>query len=112
KSLVEALVRESPLPRDALPYTDEFQRLKREAESQLHTPLTDAEFWQAVSSIAKGGIAGGVRRKSAPRTETLTTAQQLEILRLLPEGIGSRDQLPYTPQFDDLRQRFSSLTGT
>ena len=57
----------------------------------------------------KGGLGRG---KKAPRTPSLTHEQQLEILRLLPEGIGSRDQLPYTAQFNDLYKRFSKLTGT
>jgi hypothetical protein len=36
----------------------------------------------------------------------------LEILRLLPDGTGTRDRLPYTSEFDDIHRQFIKLTGT
>jgi len=66
-----------------------------------------------LSKIGKyGDAAGNGQRKTAPRTKSLTTEQQLEMLRLFPDGIGHRDNLPYTPEFDQLRRRFSDLTRT
>lgn len=57
----------------------------------------------------RGGLARKGKRKKRP-PQTLTTEQQLEILRLMPDGIGNRDQLPYTEQFDHLHRQFSKLT--
>jgi predicted AAA+ superfamily ATPase len=51
------------------------------------------------------------RKKKVPAPK-LTTEEQLELLRLFPDGIGNRDKLPYTEEFDSLRERFSKLTGT
>jgi len=113
KALVEELLRKSKFARDKLPYTEEFDRLKSEYTQRLNCVISDADFWKALSSIGKGGgigKAGG--RRTSPSTESLSQTQQLEILRLLPEGVGSRDQLPYTPLFDELHRRFSQLTHT
>jgi len=52
-----------------------------------------------------------LRRKRAPRTPSLPHEQQLELLRLFPDGIGNRGQLPYTPRFDALHRQFIKLTG-
>ncbi len=64
------------------------------------------------SSIGKGGgLACKGGQKKAPRTPSLTADQQLEILRLMPDGIGNRDDLPYTAKFDVMHRRFTKLTG-
>jgi len=105
------LLDDCPIPRDALPYTDEFAQLKARFE-QKHGVKTEAEFWRALSSIGKqGGLAGSGGRKRAPRTRTLTEEEQLEILRLFPDGIGNRDNLPYTAKFDELHRRFEKRTN-
>lgn len=65
-----------------------------------------------LSSVGKGGGLGAKgEKKRAPRTPSLTAEEQLEILRLMPDGIGNRDHLPYTAKFDDLHRRFVKLTG-
>ncbi|MCC7294200.1 MAG: ATP-binding protein [Phycisphaerales bacterium] len=102
----------SDLPRDALPYTDEFDQLKHRFEKDRKATITDLAFWRMLSSIGKGGGLGKKSgKKKAPRTPTLSAEEQLEILRLMPDGIGNRDHLPYTPKFDDLHRRFAKLTG-
>ena len=112
RAVIAKLLEASPLPRDSLPYTDEFTKLRSEFGRLTGLPYGEREFWQAVASVGKGGgLAGKGGRKRAPRTPSLTKAEQLELLRLMPEGIGNRDQLPYTPRFDELRRRFERLTG-
>ncbi len=112
RATVAALLSECPIPRDALPYTDEFARLKPRYEAR-HGPLTDAGFWRMLSNAGKkGGLAGAGKTKRASRTPRLTEEQQLEILRLFPDGIGNRDHLPYTAEFEEKYRRFSKLTGT
>ena len=54
--------------RDALPYTDEFQELKRQFTKRTKQTPNDAEFWQDVARIAKsGGLAKkGPRKRASP----------------------------------------------
>jgi hypothetical protein len=110
KATIKALLIESPVPRDALPYTDEFDRLKETFEANRKTEISDHDFWILLSKIGKYGGAGAGRKKIAPRTKSLTTEQQLEMLRLFPDGIGHRDNLPYTSEFDQLHRQFLKLT--
>ncbi len=112
KALVLALLADCELPRDALPYTEEFERLKAKFEKERKTTIKDVDFWRMFSSIGKGGGLGTKGdKKKAPRTPTLTDDEQLEILRLMPDGIGNRDHLPYTAKFDEMHRRFAKLTG-
>lgn len=100
------------MPRDALPYTDEFEQLKVKFEKSQKTTIKDVDFWRMLSSIGKGGGLGKKNgKKQTPRTPTLSSDEQLEILRLFPDGIGNRDDLPYTAKFDEMHRRFAKLTG-
>lgn len=110
RSFITSLLRESELPRDALPYTDDFERMKAQYEEAQSTTITDLDFWQLLCGIGKYGGTKGAKRKIAPKAPTLTHEEQLEILRLMPDGIGKRDDLPYTVRFDDLHKQFSKLT--
>ena len=104
---------ECDLPRDALPYSDEFAALKNQFEKQRKTTIGDDRFWRMLSRAGKaGGLGKAGGKKKAPRTPSVSEEDQLEILRLLPDGIGNRDHLPYTPKFDELHRRFGKLTGT
>lgn len=112
RATIIKLLDECSLPRDALPYSDEFARMKTRFEKRGGRQVTDSEFWRMLSSIGKGGgLAKKTGKKRAPGTPRLTEEQQLEILRLFPDGIGDRDHLPYTAQFDELHRRFGKLTG-
>lgn len=107
------LLRSAKFPRDKLPYTAEFDRLKRRFESRFRRDISETDFWRLLARVGKrGGFARSARRRRSPPTPSLSTEQQLELLRLLPDGIGNRDQLPYTEEFDDLHRRFSRLTHT
>ena len=111
--LIRDLLRKCDLPRDAIPYTDSFTELKDEFSSQSDTNLSNHQFWKLISKAAKkGGLSTPGKKKRAPKTRKPTRDQELEILRLLPDGIGSRDDLPYTRRFDELYKHFSDLTGT
>lgn len=107
------MLSECDLPRDALPYSDEFEALKNQFEKQQKTAIGDDRFWRMLSRAGKaGGVGKAGGKKKAPRTPSVSEEDQLEILRLLPDGIGNRDHLPYTPKFDELHRRFGKLTGT
>jgi len=112
KSVTLGLLADTELPRDALPYTDQFNKLKTAYEKKQKTTIKDVDFWRMMSSVGKGGGLGKKGgKKKAPPTPTLTDDEQLEILRLLPDGIGNRDHLPYTAKFDEMHKRFAKLTG-
>lgn len=112
KATVRELLRESSLPRDALPYTDEFTRLKKAYEARTGDEVSDVDFWRLVWQVGKrGGLGEKGTRKRAPGTPRLTTEEQLEVLRLFPEGIGDRDRLPYTPEFNRLHRQFTRLAN-
>ncbi len=106
------LLAQATVSRDALPYTTEFDKLKRQFAGRANRSLDDADFWSVLCYAGKRGLKVKGPRKKAPPTPSLTIEEQLEILRLLPEGIGTRDNLPYTPHFDRLHKQFSKLTGT
>jgi hypothetical protein len=111
------LLRNSSLPRDGLPYTREFERLftaynKKFAKPDKHT------FWKL---LGRAGKEGGARLKKKPVSGSqiktrpippLTQEDAFELLRLCPEGIGSRDRLPYTTEFDEMFRLFTQHTGT
>ncbi len=109
---ITKLLRECPLPRDALPYSPEFPKFHSKFAKLTDLKWEERDLWEAITTIAKpGGFAGKTGRKTAPRTPSLTEEEQLEVLRLCPEGIGNRDRYPYTPRFDELHARFRKLTG-
>lgn len=109
RKVITSLLRESELPRDALPYTAEFDRLKAAYEKTQSTSLSDHDFWQLLCRIGKYGGTRGSKRKTAPKAPTLSHEEQLELLRLFPDGIGKRDDLPYTFRFNDLYKQYSKL---
>jgi len=109
---IQKLLSESSVPRDALPYTEEFEHLRKSYQRSMRTRISDQEFWILLAKIGKYGKLSKGERKTAPRTRSLTKSQQLEVLRLFPEGIGSRDSLPYTPELDSLHRQFSAWTKT
>jgi predicted AAA+ superfamily ATPase len=106
------LLRDTDVPRDSLPYTDTFDVLKRQYEAAQKESIGDHEFWVLLDKIGKyGGLSKAGPRKKGSKAPKLSDNEQLEILRLLPDGIGTRDHLPYTAKFDEMYRRFGKLTG-
>ncbi|MFN9295250.1 MAG: ATP-binding protein, partial [Planctomyces sp.] len=100
-------------PRDSLPYSPMFETLRSDFEQRGQIRVPPQKYWKLLSSIDKrGGLATVGRRKRIAGARRATKDEQLEILRLLPDGIGSRDDLPYTKRFDELHRRFIQLTGS
>lgn len=105
-------MRQCPVPRDALPYSSDFEALKTSYEKAVSAKSTDLQFWRLISNTAKRGGMGKVgARKRVPRLPPQSEPEKLEILRLFPDGIGNRDSIPYTARFDALRRRYGKLTG-
>lgn len=97
------------MTRDALPYTDEFERLYTQYEEASGEKLTKQQFWRKISNAAKrGGWKGKNRGEPAPDL----TLQHLDVLRSLAAGkLGSRDKLAYSTELDELVRRFNATTG-
>ena len=117
KNVVEKLLSATSTPRDALPYTNEFDDLFASFKKSTERKLQKYEFWRMLSSVAKSGKgkvnpgAGKERKRKRVSSPDLSIEQQLEILRQFPEGIGGRDRLPYTPEFEKLHNQFIKLSG-
>ncbi len=111
KKVIRDLLAHCAIPRDALPYSKEFEDLKKEFSRKTKQEVDDHQFWRTLANVAKkGSLATKVARKRSTHAPRLSQAEQLEILRLFPEGIGGRDALPYTPRFDELHGRFVKRT--
>lgn len=112
RTLVQSLLRESELPRDSLPYTSQFDTLKGRYESARRAKIGDHDFWLLLCKIGKyGGLSGPGTKKKGTKAPKLSDGEQMEIIRLLPDGIRNRDHLPYTERFDEMHKRFAQLTG-
>ena len=105
---IRDLLESCELPRDALPYTEEFEDLKERFWERSFKKLEDSEFWQLIANVGK---RGGIRGKRAIRAPYLTDEQKQVLRRLVPLPLGKRDGLPYTDKFHKLVDRFNALTG-
>lgn len=109
---VQQLLRDTELPRDSLPYTKTFDELRAAFELKSRKTINDHDFWLLLDKIGKfGGLAAPGKKKRGTKAPTLSSDEQLEILRQLHDWIGNRDHLPYTTKFDDMHRRFGRLTG-
>lgn len=111
EEIVRELLRTAEMARDSLPYTPEFARLKSSYAEQTGQRVKDHDFWMLLTRVGKKGGLAGSHRKKKLQAPSLTREQQLEVLRLFPDGIGGRDSLPYTPVFEELHARFCRLTA-
>jgi len=105
-------LRGSDVPRDSLPYTAEFDKLKRAFQEQRGSTIGDAAFWKLLSSIGKTkSLKKTSGRRKGSKAPKLGADEKWELLALFPEGTGGRDALPYTSTFDAMRQKFIDRTG-
>ena len=103
---IRDILKNTEFSRDALPYSDEFERHFAMFTAAAEDTVTRQHFWRSLSSAAKkGGWKGKKRGEPAP---TLNHQQADSLRQLLVGRLGSRDSLPYTPLFDTLRQQFNS----
>lgn len=97
---------------DDLPYTPEFDGLFRELVGPGVT-ITPRELFHRMHNLRKAGKLPKVGRASTPALKV--TPGDEDVLRaMVVEAVGSlgqRDQLPMTPAFDGLVERFNGATG-
>ena len=117
KLFAKRLLANTEIPRDALPYTREFDNLLDKYHKKRFPRIDEHTFWQL---LGRAGKEGGAHRKKSLHSEhrrmqrqiiDLTQDDAFELLRLCPEAIGSRDRLPYTTEFDDMYRLFNAHTG-
>lgn len=108
QSVTREILHSTEWTRDALPYTDDFDKLYNGYVSQTGEKLTKHKFWRMLSNAAKrGGWKGKRRGEPAPDL----TLQQCDVLRALAAGkLGSRDSLAYTTDLDEIRRQFNEAT--
>lgn len=71
EDFVRELLRECDLPRDALPYTREFDSLRNRFLTRFELTCSNHEFWKLVSRVAKkGGLSIPGTRKRAPQSRS------------------------------------------
>lgn len=97
---------------DDLPYTSEFQTIAREVR-EAGIGLSDRDLFHRLHNIRKAGRlpAIGSRRSTPPR---ISEEEEQTLTQLVVAAVGStgkRDQLPFTPAFDTLAQRFNASIG-
>jgi uncharacterized protein len=108
---VRKLLQKASRSRDELPYTPEFDRLKARFERWAGRGVSQSHFWRTLTKVGKrGGLARSSPHRRAQRAPTISTEDQLELMRLLPDGVGNRDQFPYTEAFDEIHRQFTKLT--
>ena len=73
RALIRDMLSNCELPRDALPYSETFAKLRTQFETQQQTSIEEVDFWRMVSNIAKdGGEKRG--RSSFSLTSSVTLA--------------------------------------
>lgn len=109
RAWIRNILKATTVTRDALPYSDEFELHFAEFAKMADGDMTRHQFWRSLSSAAKkGGCKGKKRGEPAP----FLGRQEEDALRVLFAGhLGERDSLPYTSNFDSLRQQFNQSTG-
>ncbi|PHR96382.1 MAG: hypothetical protein COA78_28820 [Blastopirellula sp.] len=110
---VGKLFGETPLSRDGLPYTEDFALLCDKYKAK-YGPISNHNFWRDLCRVLKAPkkfFPENRSRKEKSHAPKLTRQEQLEIIRLFPEGLGIRDRYPYTKEFDEVRKQFNTLTN-
>ncbi len=109
KAALREVLETTDSARDALPYTEEFDRLHKQFCERTSRDDSQAEFWRYASNLEKkGGWSGRQRGSPAPDL----TIQQSDILRGLFKGkLGQRDSLVYTKFFDEIHADLNKRTG-
>ncbi len=97
---------------DDLPYTEEFERLYTQSQAE-RAGLSRREAFHRLHTIRKRGDLTRVGRSSTPPPK-IEPAEEAALAGLVTAAVGTlgqRDQLPYTPAFDSLVERFNAQTG-
>lgn len=97
---------------DDLPYTREFETLVSQLAA-VGVAITPCDAFHRLHTLRK---AGKLLRAGRAATEAIVVqAEEEELLsRLVIEAVGTlgqRDQLPFTPAFDRVLERFNAETG-
>lgn len=98
---------------DELPYTSEFDRLVERVEKATGDKIGCQQALQRLFNLRKAARLSRMGRGSANGSALPDENRDL-LQRLIVQSVGSlggRDRLPYTENFDELRERFVETTG-
>jgi hypothetical protein len=97
---------------DDLPYTPEFDRIYRALDAES-LGLTRHDVLHRLHNLRKAGRLPKAGRGSTPppRIETKEEGKLRDLVIDAAGSLGQRDQLPYTPKFDELVEQFNAGTG-
>ena len=110
KEFVRQQIVNSEIPRDSLPYHIKFEELFREYHEGAFPELSKNDYWLLILRATKHGNAKQLKPIKLP-VVSATTAEKVEVLRLLPDSAGERDRLPYTTAFDEVYELFRKHTN-
>ncbi len=97
---------------DDLPYTEDFERLFAAAEAEARG-LSRRDVFHRLHNLRKAGKLPRTGR-AASTPPRITPEEEGMLRRMVEEAVGTlgqRDQLPYTPTFDRLVERFNAATA-
>lgn len=97
---------------DDLPYTPEFQRLHRAVTAAGPGP-TERDVFHKLHNLRKAGRLPRLG-KPASKPPKIDAQDETTLAAMVAAAVGSlgqRDQLPYTPAFDSIIERFNQTTG-
>ena len=95
---------------DDLPYTPEFEAM---FAALADDGLTRAGLFHRLHNLRKAGRLPRLGRAASPPPR-ISAEQEATLARLVEDAIGKlslRDQLPYTPRFDQVVCSFNAVAG-
>jgi hypothetical protein len=96
---------------DDLPYTDDFEQLYTTVAKALNTDRRGV--FHKLHNLRKAGKLPKLG-KSATKATRLEPAEEAALAEMVVGAVGTlgqRDQLPFTPAFDEIYERFNDRTG-
>lgn len=109
RKVATKLLKSTKVPRDKLPYTEEFDRLYK-AYCDEAGKVSKHDLMQEFFNLAKkGGFAG---RKSDREAPDLTIQQAVFVGKRLARRLPARGSLVYTDEFKTLCDDFNAKFGT
>lgn len=99
---------------DDLPYTREFEVIFNSCQIVLQgSGLSQREVFHRLHNLRKAGRLPRAGRAASvpPKIQEDEEAALVAMVVAAVGTLGQRDQLPYTPQFDEIVERFNAQTG-
>ncbi|MDR1483691.1 MAG: AAA family ATPase, partial [Planctomycetaceae bacterium] len=97
------------IARDSLPYHKKFGELYAQYSQSGLPILSKNDYWNLLCTAGKKGNTKQ-KNKIKLQSANLTTSEESELLRLIPDSANERNRLPYTLDFDYFYKTFKQRT--